>query len=155
MAELVIRSGTVEDAPSLHALGQAVVPATYDAIDAAYAEMMLREWWSVDSFKDMLSRIPHFVAETEGRVVGVANIGGRGNRRVMWKLYVHPDHQGRQVGSGLLSAVIDHVGDEPLWLECVDGNEAATGFYASRGFVEVERVPTPPYPDDIWMRREP
>lgn len=36
----------------------------------------------------------------------------------------------------------------------VDGDEAAARFYGSRGFVKAERVPAPPYPDDIWMRRE-
>jgi GNAT superfamily N-acetyltransferase len=52
-------------------------------------------------------------------------------------------------------AVVPAAGEEPLWLEHVDGNEPARAFYGRRGFVEVERVPQGPYPDDVWMRREP
>jgi hypothetical protein len=45
------------------------------------------------------------------------------------------------------------VGDAP-WLEHVDGNDAAAGFHRGHGFAEVERVPQPPYPDDVWMRKD-
>ena len=31
---------------------------------------------------------------------------------------------------------------------------AAAGFYRGHGFAEVERVPRPPYPDDVWMRKD-
>ena len=155
MSEAVLRPGVVADAEALRRLGEAVVPATYAPIDTAYAEMMLREWWSTEGLAAMLERLPHRVAEVDGAVVGVANLGRRDDRAVMWKLYVHPDHHGAGIGGRLLDAVLELVGDEPLWLEHVDGNEAARAFYDRRGFVEVERVPQTPYPDDVWMRREP
>ena len=56
----------------------------------------------------------HVVAEVDGEVVALANLGRlsqsyrdfphvTGDREVMWKLYVHPDHQGRGIGSRLLA----------------------------------------------------
>ena len=43
-------------------------------------------------------------------------------------------------------------GDE-LWLEVVDGNEAAFAFYEAQGFEVVDRVTGAPWPDDVWMRK--
>lgn len=153
MADL--RPGVAFDAAGLRALGEAVVPSTYDPIDAAYGQQMLDEWWSEEFFERSLARIRHVVAEEEGRIVGVANLGSSGERSVMFKLYVHPEVQGTGVGTQLLDAIIDLNGDQTLWLERIDGNDRAAGFYAARGFVEAETTPNPPWPDDIWMRREP
>ena len=43
LPDLALRPGRVEDAAALRALGEAVVPATYGPLDAAYAAMMLEE----------------------------------------------------------------------------------------------------------------
>ena len=43
MAEVGLPPGTLADVSGLRALGEAVVPATSDAIDAAYAQRMLAE----------------------------------------------------------------------------------------------------------------
>lgn len=153
MAEL--RPGTPSDVAGLRALGEAVLPATYDPIDAAYGKHMLDEWWSLERLGASLERMPHVVAEDDGRIVGVANLGPRDDRSVMWKLYVHPDTQGAGVGTQLLDAIIDLNGERPLWLERIEGNDKVAAFYEARGFVEAETAANPPWPDDIWMRREP
>ena len=154
LPDLALRPGRVADAAGLRALGEAVVPATYGTLDAAYAAMMLDRWWATDRLAESLERLPHVVAESDGQLVGVANLGRRDDRWVMWKLYVHPDRQGRRLGTRLLAEIVDLVEGDALWLEHVDGNDAAAGFYRSHGFVEVERVPQPPYPDDVWMRKD-
>jgi GNAT superfamily N-acetyltransferase len=152
---VVIRAGEVADATRLAALGRVVVPATYGPISAAEATRTLETWWSEPALAESLDRLPHWVAEdAAGRLVGISNLGSRGDRRVMWKLYVHPDQQGTGLGRSLLERVIEAAGTEPLWLSYVDGNANAAGFYASRGFVEQEREPDPPYPDQVWMRRD-
>ena len=71
----------------------------------------------------------------------------------MWKLYVHPDHQGRGIGSRLLADVEAMVEGDELWLEVVDGNDQAFDFYRARGFEEVERVTDGEWPDDVWLRK--
>ncbi len=164
MAEVHLRPGTQDDIASFVALGRAVVPPTYGPIDAAYAQRMLDEWWTPEVFATSLARNRHIVAEQDGRVVAVANVGRlaasyrdfphvTGDREVMWKLYVHPDHQGAGLGSRMLSEIEALVEGDELWLEVVDGNGQAYDFYRARGFEEVERVAGPPWPDDVWMRK--
>jgi ribosomal protein S18 acetylase RimI-like enzyme len=152
----MIRPGTTGDAAALVQLGAVVVPATYGPISAAEATRTLETWWSEQALADSLSRIPHWVAEDpDGRVVGVANLGRRDDRAVMWKLYVHPDQQGSGHGRALLERVAEGAAGEPLWLSYADGNDRAAGFYAAHGFVEQHREADPPYPDQVWMRRDP
>ena len=157
MAETpVVRAGREADAAALAELGRAVVPATYGPISEAEAVRTLETWWSEDALAESLRRIPHWVAEdADGRLVGISNLGSRGERRVMWKLYVHPARQRSGLGRVLLRRVVDANGAEPLWLSYVDGNANAAAFYALHGFVEQEREPHPPYPDQVWMRRDP
>lgn len=168
---VTVRPGTAEDIPGLRALGEAVVPPTYGPIDAAYAQRMLDEWWTPEVFAKSLARNAHVVAERDGEVVAMANLGRlaasyralshltgphvTGDREVMWKLYVHPDHQGLGIGRRLLAEIEALVEGDELWLEVVDGNEQAYGFYRAHGFEEVERVSDDgPFPDDIWLRKQ-
>ena len=165
-AEVVLRPGTAADVPGMRALGVAVVPPTYGPIDEAYAQRMVDEWWSLERLGLLMARFPHVVAERDGEVVGMANLGRvgaaphrdmghvDGGREIMWKLYVHPDHQGLGIGSRLLAAIEELVEGPELWLEIVDGNERAAAFYRAHGFEEVERVTDPVLPDDVWFRKQ-
>ncbi len=165
MADVRVRPGTAADIPAFVALGRAVVPPTYGPIDAAYAQKMLDEWWTPEVFATSLQRNTHVVAERDGQVVALANFGRlaqsyrdfphvTGDREVMWKLYVHPDHQGLGIGSRLLGEIEALVEGDELWLEVVDGNEQAFSFYRAHGFEEVERTPDrDTWPDDVWMRK--
>ncbi|GAA1164391.1 GNAT family N-acetyltransferase [Nocardioides aquiterrae] len=151
----MIRPGSTADAGALAELGRVVVPATYAHISEAEVTRTLATWWSEEALADSLARLPHWVAEDDdGRLVGVSNLGSHDGRQVMWKLYVHPDQQGTGLGRALLERVVEANGDQPLWLSYVDGNERAAGFYAAHGFVEQHREPAPPYPDQVWMRRD-
>lgn len=166
---VTVRRGTLADVPAFRALGEAVVPPTYGPIDAAYAQRMLDEWWVPEVFETSLARNPHLVAEVDGEVVALANLGRlsqshrafphlagahvSGDREVMWKLYVHPDHQGLGIGSRLLADVEAMVEGDELWLEVVDGNDQAFDFYRARGFEEVERITDGEWPDDVWLRK--
>ena len=122
--------------PAFRALGEAVVPPTYGPIDAAYAQRMLDEWWIPEVFATSLAR--NAARRRRGRrprSSALANLGRltqsyrdfphvTGDREVMWKLYVHPDHQGAGIGSRLLADVEALVEGDELWLEVVDGNDA-------------------------------
>jgi ribosomal protein S18 acetylase RimI-like enzyme len=158
MAELLatVRPARVDDAAALHELGLVVIPATYDDLDPAEARRTAEEWWSPGALASSLATIPHWVAETDDRgVVGVANLGSSEGRAVIWKLYVHPEHQGAGLGRALLAEVVAASVGKPLWLSYVAGNRRASSFYAAHGFVEEHRAPNPPFPDQVWMRRDP
>lgn len=162
-AVFTIRPGTTADIPAFRALGEAVAPPTYGPLDAAYAQRMLDEWWVPEVFEKSLARNTHLVAEVDGEVVALANLGRlsrsyrefphvTGDREVMWKLYVHPDHQGLGIGRRLLAEVEHLVEGDELWLEVVDGNQRAFEFYRAHGFEEAERVADGgPFPVDVWM----
>ena len=140
MAELplgrpaVLRNGVAADVAGIRALGEVVLPATYDPIDPALTGLVLGEWWSVRSIAEQLERLPHVVAEVDGTVVGVSNLGQRDDRWVMWKLYVHPEHHGSGLGARLLAATEELVPGDTLWLEHVAGNDRAARFYRRHGF---------------------
>ncbi|HEY0644455.1 MAG TPA: N-acetyltransferase [Nocardioides sp.] len=161
---VAVRTGTRDDIPGFRTLGEAVVPPTYGPIDAAYAQRMLDEWWIPEVFEKSLARNTHLVAEVDGEVVALATFGRlsessrafphvTGDREVMWKLYVNPDHHGLGIGRRLLAEVEQLVAGDELWLEVVDGNDQAFGFYRAHGFREAERVSddSDPFPDDVWM----
>ncbi|RYB94939.1 N-acetyltransferase [Nocardioides oleivorans] len=161
---ITLRPGTVEDIPSFVELGRAVVPPTYGPIDEAYAQRMLDEWWIPAVFEKSLARNRHLVAERDGEVAALATFGRltesyrdfpdvTGEREVMWKLYVHPAHQGLGIGSRLLAEIEALVEGDELWLEVVDGNDRAVGFYEAHGFTEAERSADPRWPDDVWFKK--
>jgi ribosomal protein S18 acetylase RimI-like enzyme len=164
-AMVTLRAGTLDDIPALVALGRAVVPPTYGPIDAAYAQRMIDEWWTPAVFTRSMQTNAHLVAEVDEEVVALATCGRlsrsyrdfphvSGDREVMWKLYVHPDHHGRGIGSRLLAEVESRIEGDELWLEVVDGNKQAFAFYRSRGFEVRERTPDDgPWPDDVWMMK--
>ena len=164
-AVITLRPATAHDIPAFVALGRAVVPPTYGPIDAAYAQRMIDEWWTPEVFTRSMQTNAPLVAEVDGEVVALATVGRlsrsyrdfpsvTGDREVMWKLYVHPDHHRRGIGGRLLAEVESRVEGDELWLEVVEGNDQAFGFYLSKGFVEIERVTDHEWPDDVWMMKE-
>lgn len=162
MAELpldvTIRPGSPDDAPAVAAFGQVVTRATYAPIDPAAAEHVAETWWTTESVERSMARTRHWLAVgPDDDLLGVANLGRRDEKAVLWKLYVLPARHGTGLGRRLLeetSATAHADGDETLWLSYVVGNTHAAGFYVSQGFVETHREPDPPYPDQVWMRRD-
>jgi GNAT superfamily N-acetyltransferase len=153
-ATATIRAAREDDAHALVELGKVVVPATYAKISPAESRRTLETWWTELAIAGSLRTYRHWVAEDEhGELVGIANLGTRGGKAVMWKLYVHPDHHGTGLGAALLGEVIAATAGQSLWLSYVAGNARASRFYAKHGFVEDHRESDPPYPDQVWMVR--
>lgn len=84
-------------------------------------------------------RTRHWVAEHDGRVVGVVSVmpadepDGRGMRWQLRGMAVDPEWQGRRVGQRLLRAVHAEVA-EPMWC---NARERAARFYAREGWTRV------------------
>jgi ribosomal protein S18 acetylase RimI-like enzyme len=74
-----------------------------------------------------------WVAEEDGRVIGLAAIG----ESTLGHLYVHPDFQGRGVGTALLEqAKVLRPGGFTLWT--FPANEQACRFYERHGLRAIE-----------------
>ncbi len=153
---MIVRAATLDDAEAIVGLGEVVVPATYAPIDEDFAAWQLERWWSAEEVRSGLGRLPHWVAEEDGRVVGVANLGEHDGLPAMWKLYVHPELHGSGVGSALLAEVEAAASPPVLTLEYVGGNDRAATFYTRRGFEETGRTSFEDHPhlDWIWMRKD-
>lgn len=120
------------------------------------AELLLAKWWTSDATIPAIRAGRTLVAETDGRIVGMASYGPHEGSQVIWKLYVLPEYQGLGIGGRLLEEVAARVADlgETLLMSYNDGNVAAGPFAVRHGFVEDSREEQTSMPDLIWMRRE-
>lgn len=75
------------------------------------------------------------VAKMNGVVVGVSRIVKEDNRNKLWTLYVHPEFQGRGMGTALWKAAQGYFdAAKDTYLEVADYNTRAIGFYERLGF---------------------
>jgi ribosomal protein S18 acetylase RimI-like enzyme len=142
--EVVIRLADEQDLDSIRAFGAVVVPAHYDPIiGPAAAQEQVDLWWTRERLLAALSDGVLLVAEADGELVGVAEVGAWDGDPVIWKLYVRPGHRGRGIGRMLLLSAISEVPREAsrVVLEHFAGNERAGAFYQREGFEHLRTDP--------------
>lgn len=151
---VVVRAATESDVEAIRAIGRAAWPETYAFAGKDYVEYGLATWWSEAAVCRGLATTVTLVAESEGRVVGMGNIDLRPEVPVIWKLYIHPDHQGAGIGGRLLESLIAAVpaGRRAVSVEYADGNDRAAAVYVKHGFIEIRRDPAnqPAWPAQVW-----
>ncbi|MGH3499621.1 MAG: GNAT family N-acetyltransferase [Nocardioidaceae bacterium] len=157
-SDMQVRRATDDDVGEIQQLGRRTLDASYaPLLGQVCADHQYDIWWTRDALQRSLRRSVNLVATAgEGTIVGVATLGERDGKPVLWKLYVLPEYHGLGVGTRLIAAAEAHApaGAVALRLEYVDGNEPAAGFYRAKGFREVAREPDPDgWPDEIWMER--
>ena len=81
------------------------------------------------------------------------------NHIELHRLYVHPDHQGKKIGSKLMETALAHASDlghEWIWLGVWERNFNAQKFYASWGFERfAEHIcPVGDDPQIDWLLRK-
>lgn len=146
-----LREARAEDAKSIRALVEVVLPAAYDRIHPDYAQRELSHW-EVEDIPAALERGASVVAEVNNRVIGLVSVTVDARERfVMTTLHVHPDFQGQRLGSRLLTEVVDLL-DRALWTRYPEGDDNAAAFCERHGFVAAEVVDDPPFPPAVWAR---
>lgn len=131
-ADLALRPATTADLPALAEVHLSARRAAADAFPpGVHADDDVRAWvggWDLSAYDVWLAASGEQVA-------------GYARRTPTWldDLYVHPDHQGRGVGTALFDLVTTlRPGGFCLWV--FESNAPARAFYRRRGCVELERT---------------
>lgn len=76
-----------------------------------------------------------------GADIGMLNVERRPGEIYLARIEIHPDHQGRGIGTGLISALIDEAGrkGQDLVLDVLTVNHRAQALYQRLGMKEVAR----------------
>ena len=97
-----------------------------------------------DGIEGGLPTIEYLVAEVDGEVIGHAVTSNAGDIAELQRIAVAEPHRRRGVAARLLAGVVDTARRtlaERLLLEVREDNRGALAFYASQGFVEIDRRP--------------
>jgi ribosomal-protein-alanine N-acetyltransferase len=127
---------------------RAAVPADSDAIAALEDACQGADSWSAwlvrDGVEGGLPTVRYLVADVAGQVVGYAVASFAGDIAELQRIGVIAAMRRTGVASALLDevvAVAPGTGANRLLLEVRDDNAGALAFYASRGFIEIDRRP--------------
>lgn len=98
---------------------------------------------SPEGIERYLRRNPEtcFVAQEDGRIVGVILSGHDGRRGFIHHTAVHPDHRGKGIGTALVEeamAALDRCGIHKAALVVFARNQAGNDFWEHRGFTSRE-----------------
>jgi ribosomal protein S18 acetylase RimI-like enzyme len=156
VADPVVRDAGPDDVAAVCAFGAAHVRPHYTPlIGAGAADGQVRHWWNADAIGAAVAAGLVVVAEDDGQVVGVGQLG---RDHVVYKLYVSPEHRGQGLGVRLLDGLISRLPADVdrLAIEHFAANERAGAFYEREGY-RVERVEPSPTGDPrlavVWRAR--
>ena len=124
------------------------VIADCDAITALETTCQGSDAWSAwlvrDGIEGGLPTVRYLVADVDGLVVGYAVASYAGDIAELQRIGVTPAMRRTGVATALLDEVVAEApgtGANRLLLEVRDDNAGALAFYASRGFIEIDRRP--------------
>jgi ribosomal protein S18 acetylase RimI-like enzyme len=138
----VVRRCRPHDIASLSRLLKVCWHATYDRMlgerQAVQAGRHLHSKFNLGLWiaRSLISRDSTvLVATRDGTPVGHAMAQRDGAEIILYSLYVHPEWQGKGIGSALLDAVIaGHPEAKAIRLEVLKDNAAAIAWYRTKGF---------------------
>jgi ribosomal protein S18 acetylase RimI-like enzyme len=140
-----IRPADPDDAEAIQQLGRAAWHAAYDDVFGPdRVDRVVSQWWGVESLRGAAAADERtfLVAETD-RLVGVAEAGpdtSHDGAYHLGRLYVHPEHWGKGVGTRLLDELRGRIPDATgrLRLVVLAENPVGVSFYESYGFDRVD-----------------
>lgn len=138
----VIRKMKREDIKQVQYIAKITWNATYEGvIPSDVQENFLKSAYSDERMKQRLQYSTLFVAEVENNIVGFANFSSvREDGNVeLWAIYVHPEHQGKGIGSALLQKGIQDIdGINKIYVNVEKDNQIGKTFYEAKGFEVVK-----------------
>jgi GNAT superfamily N-acetyltransferase/SAM-dependent methyltransferase len=149
---MAVRRAVPDEWEALRELRLAALRESPDAFgstferDARADEATWRGWITGEGWD---GPVVTFIAEEGGRPFGMATAYRPDDEPAtvwLFAMWVRSEHRGRGIGRALVEAVVDHarsLGAEVVMLRVTEGNVAATGLYASCGFIS---TPDPPEP---------
>jgi len=150
---MLIRAIAPADAESIHAIHGLCLQRT---LSGRYTREQIEAWIAGRTPQGYLRAAEagerFFIAEEAGAIVGYASW----QEDELLSLFVHPDFQGRSIGSTLIAACFDDAARSHASISRVKSVLGAEGFYARHGFGIVgpgsmsKRGVIIPH---IWMRR--
>ncbi|WP_461200548.1 GNAT family N-acetyltransferase [Anoxybacillus sp. TBDG-1] len=137
----LIRKMKQEDIKQVQYIAKITWNATYEGIIPSDAQKnFLKSAYSDERMKQRLQHSTLFVAEVENSIVGFANFSSiREDGEVeLWAIYVHPEQQGRGIGSALLQKGIQIDGANKIYVNVEKDNQIGKSFYEAKGFEVVK-----------------
>ena len=138
MSDVIVRRAGVADWAALRDIRLESLRDTPDAYGSTFEESRR---WRESRWRTVASQWVYYLAERDGRVVGM-NSGGVNDRhpgtRWMYGMYVTPDERGGVVATALVDAVAQWARDEgvgALYLHVTTAVPRARAFYDKSGFV--------------------
>jgi GNAT superfamily N-acetyltransferase len=149
--EIAIRPATAADAEAVHNI---VLQALRETNARDYPPSVIDRLVLTlpDTVASHLTIWRAFVAIVDGQVVGTGSLNGQ----TVSAVYVHPDYQGRGIGTKLMDAVENAATAQSQGTLSVQSSVTAKPFYARRGFRVVQEgafgeEPTIVMSKDIWQ----
>ena len=143
MSEFTLHTATAADAKALRAIRLEALLDSPEAFGSTYDEVVT---WPPERWVERVEQRAYVLAETEGRVVGMA-AGGYHDRYPdtywLYGMFVSARYRGAGVAEQLVSAINRWARDEgatALWLHVIDVVARARTFYRRLGFVETGEV---------------
>lgn len=136
-ATLVVRRATAKDWAALRSIRLEALLDTPDAYGSTYEAVVT---YPEEQWRTMVEHSVYFLAERDGRVVGMVS-GGLNDQhpgtRWLYGIYVTPGSRGSTVAPGLVAAVVEWAraeGASDLYLHVTSSVLRAKAFYEKMGF---------------------
>lgn len=140
-----IRSATPSDVAAIQRVARRTWHASYDDIlGPEHVDAVVDDWYGAEGLRSAVTddAQPFLVAVGDDGIRGFAHTGPHPEReavRVLYRIYVDPDHWGRGLGSRLLRETEARLADATrLELGVLAANDRARRFYEARGFEQID-----------------
>lgn len=132
-----IRKMKKRDIPQVQEIAKVSWYATYTGIiPVRIQKNFLKIAYSKKTMKRRLKQTIVYVAEVDGEIVGFANYSPvtEEGKTELGALYLHPDYQGKGIGTAFLRQGIEELGAREIHLTVEKNNKIGRAFYAAKGF---------------------